>query len=196
MIAVTSRRLAGIAAGLLLSCAALAQTAAPGAVPLSPVPPTSPHGPGMMGRGPGPGFGPGGPNGPSGPSGPRGMGPHHGGAFFLHGLKLSEEQRDKVFAIEYAQMPEAREQHKAIEHARRDLHQMVVSGQYDEARARTSTESLGHAVAREAQLRAQASAKIMQVLTPEQRKQVGEREAQRVAELEPGESGLEPVPMM
>lgn len=187
MIAVTSRRLAGIAAGLLLSCAALAQTAAPGAVPLSPMPPTSPHGPGMMGRGPGPGFGQG---------GPRGMGPHHGGAFFLHGLKLSEEQRDKVFAIEYAQMPEAREQHKAIEHARRDLHQMVVSGQYDEARARTLTESLGRAVAREAQLRAQASAKIMQVLTPEQRKQVGEREAQRVAELEPGESGLEPVPMM
>lgn len=184
MTAVTSR-LAGIAAGLLLSCAALAQTAAPGAVPLSPMPPMSPHGPGMMGRGPGPG-----------PGGPHGMGPHPGGAFFLHGLKLSEEQRDKIFAIEYAQMPEAREQYKAIEHARRDLHQMVVSGQYDEARARTLTESLGRAVAREAQLRAQAGAKIMQVLTPEQRKQVGEREAQRVAEIEPGESGLEPVPMM
>jgi Spy/CpxP family protein refolding chaperone len=190
MIAVTSRRLAGLVAGLLLSCAALAQTAAPDAVPLSPMPPTPPHDPGMMGHGPGPGFGQG------GPGGPRGMGPHHGGAFFLHGLKLSEAQRDKVFAIEYAQMPEAREQHKAIEHARRGLHQMVVSGQYDEARARTLAESLGRAVAREAQLRAQASAKIMQVLTPAQRKQVSEREAQRVAEFEPGENGLEPVPMM
>ncbi|HWV06297.1 Spy/CpxP family protein refolding chaperone [Ralstonia sp.] len=185
MTAVTSR-VAGFAAGLLLSCAALAQTAGPGAVPLSPMPPMSPHGPGMMERGPG--MGPGG--------GPRGMGPHHGGGPFLRGLKLSEEQRDKIFAIEYAQMPEAREQRKAIEHARRDLHQMVASGQYDEARARALTESLGRAVAHEAQLRAQAGAKIMQVLTPEQRKQVGEREAQRVAELESGEGGPEPVPMM
>ena len=124
------------------------------------------------------------------------MGPHHGGAPFLRGLRLSEEQRDKIFAIEYAQMPEAREQRKAIEHARRDLHQMVASGQYDEARARSLTESLGRAVAREAQLRAQAGAKIMQVLTPEQRKQIADREAQRVAELEPGEGGLEPAPMM
>jgi Spy/CpxP family protein refolding chaperone len=176
MTAVTSR-VAGIAAGLLLSCAALAQTAGPGAVPLSPMPPMSPHGPGMMERGPG-------------------MGPHHGGAPFLRGLKLTEEQRDKIFAIEYAQMPEVREQRKAIEHARRDLHQMVASGQYDEARARSLTESLGRAVAREAQLRAQAGAKIMQVLTPEQRKQIADREAQRVAELEPGEGGLEPAPMM
>ncbi len=176
MIAVTSRRLAAIAAGLLLSCAALAQTAAPDAVPLSPMPP---HGPGMMGRGPG----------------PHGMGQHHGGAFFLRGLKLTEAQRDKIFAIEYAQMPEAREQRKAIEHARRDLHQMVVSGQYDEARARALTEALGRAVARAAQLRTQAGAKIMQVLTPEQRKQLGEREAERVALLEQGEGAPEPVPM-
>ena len=184
MTAVISR-VAGIAAGFLLSCAALAQTAGPGAVPLSPMPPMAPHGPGMMERGPG-----------AGPGGARGMGPHHGGAPFLRGLKLSEEQRDKIFAIHYAQMPEAREQRKAIEHARRDLHQMVASGQYDEARARSLTESLGRAVAREAQLRAQADAKIMQVLTPEQRKQVGEREAQRVAELEPGEARPEAPPMM
>ena len=170
MIAVTSRRLVAVAAGLLLSCAALAQTAAPGAVPLSPMPPMPPHGPGMMGRGPG--VGP--------------MGPHHGhgGAFFLRGLQLSEEQRDKIFAITYAQMPQEREQRKAIEHARRDLHQMVASGQYDEARARALTETLGRAVARSAQLHAQAGAKIMEVLTPEQRKQISEREARRVAERE------------
>ena len=49
MIAVTSRRLVAVAAGLLLSCAALAQTAAPDAVPMSPMPG---HGPGMMGRAP------------------------------------------------------------------------------------------------------------------------------------------------
>ena len=174
MIAVTSRRLAATAAGLLLSCAALAQTAAPGAAPLSPMPP---HGPGMMGRCPGPSFGPSGPHG-------MGMGHHHGGEFFLRGLKLTEEQRDKIFAIKYAQMPQEREQRKAIEHARRDLHQMVASGQYDEARARALTEALGHAVARSAQLHVQAGAKIMEVLTPEQRKQISDREARRVAELE------------
>ena len=105
---------------------------------------------------------------------------------FLHGLKLTEEQQDKIFAIEYAQMPQAREQHKAIEHARRDLRQMVMSGQYDEARARALTDALGRAVAREAQLHAEAGAKILQVLTPEQRRQVNEREAKRVAELEAG----------
>jgi len=183
MIAMTSRRLVAanvFAAGLLLSCAALAQTAASDA-PMAP----APHGPGMMGRGPGSG----------GHMGPHGMGPHHGGAFFLRGLKLTEAQRDKIFAIEYAQMPEAREQRKAIEHARRDLHQMVLSGQYDEARARALTDALGRAVAHEAQLRAQAGAKIMQVLTPEQRKQIGERAAERVAELERGEGAPEPAPM-
>ncbi|MGM3276933.1 Spy/CpxP family protein refolding chaperone [Ralstonia sp. 24A2] len=184
MIAVTSRRLVAVTAGLLLSCAAMAQTAAPDAVPMSPMPG---HGPGMMGRGPGPGFG---------QPAPHGMGRHHGGEFFLRGLKLTEEQRDKIFAIKYAQMPQEREQHKAIEHARRDLRQMVTSGQYDEARARTLSEALGRAVTREAQLRAQAGAKIMQVLTPEQRKQIGEREeAQRIAELEHDEGAPEPVPM-
>lgn len=127
--------------------------------------------------------------------GPHGMGRHHGGASLLRGLKLTEEQRDKIFAIEYAQMPEMREQHKAIEHARRDLREMVVSGRYDEARAKTLADALGRAVARAAQLRAQAGAKIMQVLTPEQRKQVGEREAQHVAELENGEGAPEPVAM-
>lgn len=173
MIAVTSRRLVAVAAGLLLSCAAMAQTAAPDAAPMSPMPG---HGPGMMGRGPG-------------PMGPHGMGRHHGGEFFLRGLKLTEEQRDKIFAIKYAQMPQEREQHKAVAHARRDLRQMVMSGQYDEARVRTLSEALGRAVTREAQLRAQAGAKIMQVLTPEQRKQITDREARRVAELEQGEDG-------
>ncbi|WP_199031916.1 Spy/CpxP family protein refolding chaperone [Ralstonia sp. ASV6] len=171
MIAVTSRRLVAVAAGLFLSCAALAQTAAPDATPISPMPG---HGPGMMQHG-------------QGPMGPHGMGRHHGGEFFLRGLKLTEEQRDKIFAIKYAQMPQEREQHKAVAHARRDLRQMVMSGQYDEARVRTLSEALGRAVTREAQLRAQAGAKIMQVLTPEQRKQVTDREARRMAELEQGE---------
>lgn len=178
MIAITHHRLAAMAAGLMLSCAALAQTAAPDAAPLSPMP----RAPGMMGRGPG-------------PMGPHGMGPHHGGAFFLRGLNLTEAQRDKIFAIEYAQMPEAREQRKAVEHAHRDLRAMVVSGQYDEARVRALTDALGRAVAREAQLRAQAGAKIMQVLTPEQRKLVGERDAAHVAELDRGEGASELVPM-
>ncbi|MGC5832142.1 Spy/CpxP family protein refolding chaperone [Ralstonia pseudosolanacearum] len=175
MFAVTPRRsLAAVAAGLLLSCAvAYAQSSAPEASPRSPM---APHGmPHMPG---GPGF----------------MGPHHGG-LFLHGLKLTEAQRDKVFAIEYAQMPELREQRKAIEHARRDLREMVVSGQYDEARSRALTDALGRAVARETQLRAQADAKILQLLTPEQRKQISDREAQRVAAMEE-EAGPPPQPMM
>ncbi|MGH1510205.1 Spy/CpxP family protein refolding chaperone [Ralstonia solanacearum] len=175
MSAVTSRRhLAALAAGLLLSCAvAYAQSSAPEAAPR---PPMAPHGM------------------PHAPGGPGFMGPHHGG-LFLHGLKLNEAQRDKIFAIEYAQMPELREQRKAIEHARRDLREMVVSGQFDEARSRALTDTLGRAVARETQLRAQADAKILQVLTPEQRKQINDREAQRVAALE-DEAGPPPQPMM
>ena len=49
------------------------------------------------------------------------------------------------------------------------------------------SEALGRAVTQEAQLRAQAGAKIMQVLTPEQRKQITDREARHVAVLEQGE---------
>lgn len=185
MSAVTSRRrLAAVAAGLLLSCVAYAQSSAPEATPMPPMPP---HAHGMMEHGPG------GPMGPMGMMGPGFMG-HHPGVF-LHGLKLTEAQQDKIFAIEYAQMPQEREQRKVIEHAHRDLHQMVMSGQYDEARARALTDALGRAVAREAQLRAEAGAKILQVLTPEQRRQVNEREAKRVAELEAGADAPSQPPM-
>lgn len=51
MIAVTSRRLVAVVAGLVFSCAAVAQTAAPGAAPLSPMQPVPPHGPAWWGEG-------------------------------------------------------------------------------------------------------------------------------------------------
>lgn len=176
-IAVISRRLAAAVAGLVFSYTVAVQTATLGTVPpssMQPIQSVSPYGSGMMGRGPGSVFGLG---------GPHGMGSHHGGAPFLHGLDLSKAQRDKILAIEHAQMPGAREQCRAIEHTRHDLHQMVTSGQYDEACTCSLTESLGRAVAREAQLHAQTGTKVTQMPTPEQRKQIADCEARRMTEL-------------
>jgi Spy/CpxP family protein refolding chaperone len=114
-------------------------------------------------RGPG-GHGPGGP----GPDMPFGR-------MHMHGLKLTDAQQDKLFAIMHAQAPERREHGKAIRKAHEALHELGRADKFDDAKAAALSRDLGQAVAAEALLQARTEAQALAVLTPEQREQLRQR---------------------
>ena len=88
---------------------------------------------------------------------------------FMRKLNLTEAQQDKIFAIQHAQAPQARDLSKAERKAHRELHDLVTSASFDEAKAKALTDALGKAVAQSALLHARTHHQIMEVLTPEQR---------------------------
>ena len=93
----------------------------------------------------------------------------------LHGLKLSEAQQDKLFALMHAQAPLRREQEKAVRKAHEALRELARADRFDEASAGARSRELGQAVAAEALLRARTEAQALAILTPEQRQQLRER---------------------
>ncbi len=107
---------------------------------------------------------------------------------YLRGIELTEAQRDKIFALTHAQAPAQREQFKALDQARRDLHALVFKGPYDEAKARALADAAARAQAESLLARARIDAQILQSLTPEQRKQLDE------ARREPGGPQERPAP--
>jgi len=111
------------------------------------------HGPGAM-----PPFGPGGMQ----PFGPDGMPP-------LHGLRLSETQRDQVFKIFHEQAPLVHERMKELWRSREELRKLAVAERFDEAKAREVANAGAKAMADLEVLRAQAMNRVRAVLTPEQR---------------------------
>lgn len=110
------------------------------------------------------------------------MGGGHGergmmGGAFLRGLDLTDEQRDKVFAVMHANAPAMREQGKVLRATRSELSKLALSTQYDEAKARALTERAAQAMSTMGQLRARAMNEIFRALTPEQQAKVTERQA-------------------
>jgi Spy/CpxP family protein refolding chaperone len=93
----------------------------------------------------------------------------------LHGLKLSDAQQDKLFAIMHAQAPEHREHEKAIRKAHEALHELGRADKFDDAKAGALARDLGQAVAADALLRTRTEAQALAVLTPEQRDQLRQR---------------------
>ncbi len=104
----------------------------------------------------------------------------------LHGLKLSEEQRDQVFAVLHAQAPQLRANAKQRRNAVRELRTLVLADNFDQVRAKTLSESLSQAVAADAMIRSRSANQIYQALTPEQRQLVQERVARRAAHAQRG----------
>lgn len=130
---------------------------------------------GRPGRGPeerGPGMAP--------PHGPEGMMPMMGAEPpFLHGLDLSEAQQDKAFAILHAEAPYLREQGKAVRKAHEALRALSQAGQYDDARAAVLSQAGAQAMANITLQHLRTEQKLLALLTPEQRKQLAERQPQR-----------------
>jgi Spy/CpxP family protein refolding chaperone len=166
-----------IAAALLAACCATAYAAGQAGPPRQDGGPPAEQGPGggpgmdgPMGHGPD-----GGP--PRGPGGPRGHGVGHG-LGHLGGLRLSEAQQDKLFAIEHAAAPQRRQQEKALRRAHEALRALRDAAQFDEGRTAAASRELGQAIAAEALLEARLHAQVMAVLTPEQREQLRKRRPQ------------------
>lgn len=144
-----------------------------------PPPPPPPGGPGEA-RGPRGPRGPGGPGLARGPGGPDGPAAAEEGPVppFLHGIDLTEAQRDKIFEIMHAQAPTVRQKAKEARTAREALRDLAMSPQYDEGRARALAAEGAKADADLALLRVRSDHEIFALLTPEQRQTVQEMKAQ------------------
>ncbi len=104
-------------------------------------------------------------------------GPGMGGGMMpphLHGLNLTEAQRDKIFEIMHAQAPAMREKGKAVFKAEADLRALTASPDYSDAKARSLADAAAKAMSEMTLARAKAERQVFEVLTPEQRKQLAE----------------------
>jgi Spy/CpxP family protein refolding chaperone len=116
----------------------------------------------------------------SGKAGPRGMGGERMPPY-LRALSLSEAQRDKVFAIMHAQVPAMRDKAKVVQRAEADLRGLALAPDYSEARARALADASAKAMAEMVLARVATDRQVLEVLTPEQRKQVAEMKPEREA---------------
>ena len=93
-----------------------------------------------------------------------GRGPMH-----PHGLKLTDAQQDKLFALHHAAEPAQRERDKAIRRAHDGLRELAESSRFDDAKAAALAQTLGQAIAAEELDHAREQAQFLALLTPEQR---------------------------
>jgi len=96
---------------------------------------------------------------------------------FLHGVDLTEAQRDKLFELRHAQEPILREKAKVASKAQMELRHLVHMAGFDGARARSLADAHGMAMADIAMMHAQFESQVLAMLTPEQRKRIDERHA-------------------
>ena len=96
-------------------------------------------------------------------------------AMQLHGLDLSDVQRDKVFAIMHEQAPKLHEQMGRMHKAQAALREMAQSGKLDEVKAGALSQEIGSSASAMALLHARADVQVAAVLTAEQRKQLAEQ---------------------
>jgi Spy/CpxP family protein refolding chaperone len=94
----------------------------------------------------------------------------------LHGLELNEAQQDKVFGILYAEMPYLRDQHKAAAKAHEALRALASADKFDDAKATALAQAAAQANANIELQHVRTEQKLLALLTPEQRKQLAERQ--------------------
>lgn len=88
---------------------------------------------------------------------------------YLHGLELSEVQKDKIFAMTYAQMPKLRDAEKQKHETMKALKKLTNSDMYDEAKAQSLAIKLASLDKELILLRVGTDAKIYALLTAEQK---------------------------
>ena len=95
-----------------------------------------------------------------------------GKPFFLRGVTLTTEQDGKLQALLKEQQPAIAAKKKAARKARLELQQLTLSGTFDEKQAKRLADASAAAHADIELAKARHHAKILQLLTPEQRQQV------------------------
>lgn len=128
-----------------------------------------------------------------------GMGPHaagmqHGGPMGalrgLHRLDLSEAQEDQIFDLMHAQAPVMRDQMRALRKSEQELKTLKTAADYSDAKARVLVDRIAKQRADMEMARLQNERKVLDVLTPEQRKALAEMKPQRRNDRSPkGEQG-------
>ena len=109
-------------------------------------------------------------------------GPGGPGDFAEHGFKrlnLSEAQKDQIFTIRHNQEPLLRDQGKQRRQAFEDLRALSDAPSYDDAKAQQVAERLASLEKASILERTRTQAKILAVLTPEQRQQLQQFKAER-----------------
>ncbi len=93
------------------------------------------------------------------------------GPGFMHGLNLTEAQRDAIFNLHHAQAPQMREQMKALYKQRQALRELAQSDNFDEQRAGQIAADMARTESTIALMRARTGNAVWKLLTPEQRQQ-------------------------
>jgi protein CpxP len=119
----------------------------------------------------------------------RGHHDHHGQGdkgpgMMLRGIDLTEEQKTKVNELHKAAAPEMRAAMKEAIEARHALHELSISGSFDEAKAREIAQKGADAMARVSVLKAKTHSQVLAVLTPEQKKELADRAERRKERME------------
>jgi Spy/CpxP family protein refolding chaperone len=97
---------------------------------------------------------------------------------YLMGIKLSDEQGDKIFALLHAASPKFRDQMKAARKARDALHELGESSSFDDAKAQSLSQALAASESQLSLLHTRLDHEIFMTLTPEQRTQIADRKRQ------------------
>lgn len=85
-------------------------------------------------------------------------------------LDLSEDQRQQFKSIHQENKAQYQAQHEALRENRRQLHELVASGDYTAAKASQLAEKHGELAAEMTRLRTAEMARLYALLTPEQQK--------------------------
>ena len=93
---------------------------------------------------------------------------------FMLGLKLTDEQHDKIFTLMHEQIPSVREKMKAAFKAIEELRHMAGEDGFNADKARKLAETNAQAISQVILMHAELDAKLRMLLTPEQRKQIDE----------------------
>jgi protein CpxP len=96
-------------------------------------------------------------------------GNHAGMPHYLHGLALTEAQKDQMFAIRHEQAPAVREQHKQHHALKQALREATHAPAFEDAKVQQIATDLANLERDQMIMHARTQAKLLALLTPEQR---------------------------
>lgn len=102
---------------------------------------------------------------------------------WLRGVTLTESQRARIFELMHAQAPGQRAVEKELRQTVESLMKLPLTGEFDDIKAKSLADTIGRTTAEQALTRARMDSQIYRLLTPEQRKQIGDS---RPSGAEPG----------
>lgn len=109
-----------------------------------------------------------------------GPGPMPGMPFFMgKGLRLSDEQLEKTFVINYQFELSVHEKQRDIRKASRALRELSHADKYDEGKAKELAGSLAQSIADLQLLLSKKDAQLYAILTPEQKADMAKEESHR-----------------